>query len=83
MLDQDLNKSEVNTMNPLMTGSDRTSGWPFVGTVGPCNEWQETICTSSGRYFSNASRSGALTDVWPATMAPTLVADDDLDVRRL
>ena len=81
MLDQDLKK--VNVINPLMTRSDRTSGWPFVGTVGPCNEWQETICTSSGKYFSKASHSGALTDVWPETMAPTLVADDDLDLKRL
>lgn len=42
--------------------------------MGPCNEWQETICTSSGRYFSKASFSGALTEVCPATIAPTLVA---------
>lgn len=60
-------------------GNIRTSGWPFVATVGPCSEWQETICTSSGRYRSNAARSGALTDVWPPTIAPTLVADDHLD----
>ena len=35
------------------------------------------MCTSSGRCCSNAIRSGALTDVWPATIAPTLVADDN------
>lgn len=33
------------------------------------------MCTSSGRCFSNAARSGALTDVWPATIAPTFVAE--------
>jgi len=32
------------------------------------------MSTSWGRYFSKASFSGALTDVWPATIAPTLVA---------
>jgi hypothetical protein len=30
--------------------------------------------TSAGRYFSKAARSGALTEVWPETMAPILVA---------
>lgn len=52
----------------------RTRGCPRGETVGPCNEWQETICTSLGKYFSNAARSGALTEVWPATTAPTLLA---------
>ena len=51
-----------------------TSGSPSGDTVGPCNEWQETISTSGGRYFSNAARSGALTDVCPPTIAPTFVA---------
>lgn len=32
------------------------------------------MCTSLGRYFSNAAFSGALTDVWPDTMAPNFVA---------
>ena len=43
--------------------------------MGPCKEWHETILTSSGRYFSNAVFSGALTEVCPATMAPTFVAE--------
>lgn len=51
-----------------------TSGWPRGETVGPCSEWQETICTSSGRYFSNAAFSGAFTEVCPPTIAPTFVA---------
>lgn len=42
--------------------------------MGPCSEWQETICTSSGRYFSNAAFSGAFTEVCPPTIAPTFVA---------
>jgi hypothetical protein len=42
--------------------------------VGPCREWQETMWTSGGRYFSKAVFSGALTEVWPATIAPTFVA---------
>lgn len=36
------------------------------------------MCTSSGRYFSNASRSGVLTEVWPPTIAPTLVAKGEI-----
>lgn len=32
------------------------------------------ISTSSGRCLSKAASSGALQDVWPPTMAPTLVA---------
>ncbi len=34
--------------------------------------------TSAGRYFSNAALSGALTDVWPATIAPIFVAGRDV-----
>ena len=33
------------------------------------------MCTSSGRYFSKAAFSGALTDVWPATTALYFVAE--------
>lgn len=51
-----------------------TRGCPNGDTVGPCSEWHDTMCTSGGRYFSNAIFSGALTDVWPETIAPTLVA---------
>lgn len=51
-----------------------TRGCPRGETVGPCKEWQETICTSLGKYFSKAARSGALTEVCPATMAPSLLA---------
>lgn len=54
-----------------------TRGCPAVETVGPCSEWQETMCTSAGRYFSKAAFSGAFTDVWPATIAPTFVAVDN------
>jgi hypothetical protein len=32
------------------------------------------ILTSLGKFFSKASISGALHEVWPPTMAPTLVA---------
>ena len=51
-----------------------TRGWPRGETVGPCSEWQDTICTSSGKYFSNAAFSGAFTEVCPPTIAPTFVA---------
>jgi hypothetical protein len=51
-----------------------TSGWPRGDTVGPCREWHDTMWTSWGRCLSKASFSGALTDVWPATIAPTFVA---------
>lgn len=54
-----------------------TNGCPSVVTVGPCNEWMETMCTSAGRYFSNASFSGALTEVCPATIEFILVADEN------
>lgn len=40
-----------------------TRGWPIGFTVGPCNEWHETMCTSSGRNFSKAAFSGAFTEV--------------------
>jgi hypothetical protein len=52
----------------------RTRGWPLGSTPGPWREWHDTILTSAGRCFSKASISGALHEVWPPTMAPTLVA---------
>lgn len=55
-------------------GYPPTSGCPFGLTLGPCSEWHDTISTSAGRCFSNAASSGALQEVWPPTMAPTLVA---------
>ena len=51
-----------------------TSGWPRGSTLGPWSEWQDTISTSAGRYFSKAAISGALQEVCPPTMAPCLVA---------
>lgn len=39
-------------------------GWPLGSTPGPCMEWHEIMCTSSGKYFSNASTSGFLTEVY-------------------
>ena len=62
----------VNDQNRLREGL--TSGCPLESTSGPCSEWHEIIRTSSGRYFSNAAISGALHDVCPPTMAPSLVA---------
>jgi hypothetical protein len=52
----------------------RTKGCPFGSTFGPCKEWHDTISTSSGRNLSNAATSGALQEVWPPTIAPSLVA---------
>ena len=60
-------------------GKGRTRAWPSGATVGPWSEWIETMWTSLGRYFSNASRSGAFTEVWPETIAPTLVAGSDVE----
>lgn len=51
-----------------------TRGWPLGSTLGPWREWQETMSMSAGRYFSKAAISGALVEVWPPTMAPSLVA---------
>jgi hypothetical protein len=54
-----------------------TRGWLIGETVGPWREWHDTMCASEGRYLSKAFFSGALTEVWPATMAPTLVAEEE------
>ena len=54
--------------------SGRTRGCPKGDTVGPWSEWQDTMYASAGRCFSKAILSGALTEVCPATMAPTFVA---------
>ena len=51
-----------------------TNGCPFGSTPGPCMEWQLTISTSGGKCLSSATISGALHDVWPPTIAPSLVA---------
>ena len=56
-------------------GVRSTRGCPLGLTVGPCNEWQERMWTSFGRCASKAAFSGALTDVWPATIAFTFVAN--------
>ena len=63
-------------------GKERTSGWPRESTPGACREWQLTISTSGGRYFSNAAISGALQDVWPPTIAFVLVAIDGRGQRK-
>ena len=75
MLDDDLELSHETLGLPRANRAGApTRGWPNGETVGPCREWHDTMWTSSGRYFSNAAFSGALTDVWPETIAPTLVA---------
>lgn len=51
-----------------------TSGWPLGSTCGPWREWQDMMSTSAGSQRSKAAISGSLHDVWPPTMAPTLVA---------
>jgi len=72
MLDDDL--VYVTGIQEKRINDKRTNGCPTGETVGPCMECNETMWTSGGRYFSNASFSGALTEVWPATTAPNLVA---------
>lgn len=52
----------------------RTRGCPAGFTFGPCSEWHDTTSTSGGKCLSNASSSGALQEVCPPTIAPTLVA---------
>ena len=59
-----------------------TRGWFRGSTFGPCKEWQHTISTSSGRYFSKAAISGALQEVCPPTMAPCLVASRRLAAKK-
>ena len=74
MFDQDLCRGS-DRRDEEYAGSEITKGCPRGETVGPWREWHDTIWTSSGRCFSNAAFSGALTEVCPATMAPTLVAN--------
>src|SRR5690606_22320738 len=51
-----------------------TRGWPRGSTLGPWREWQEMISASGGSQRSKALISGSLQEVWPPTIAPTLVA---------
>lgn len=78
MLDQDLRWGGMceysNSPEEAICHGNLTKGWPRGSTLGPCKEWQDTMSTSLGRCSSKALISGSLHDVWPPTMAPSLVA---------
>lgn len=73
VLDQDLPQTPVS-WSCGMIPSEHTKAWPTGDTLGPCKECKDMMETSWGRCLSNASLSGALTDVCPATIAPSFVA---------
>lgn len=72
VLDEDL--TVLTTVSSYRGVQRRTNGCPLGFTFGPCSEWHDTISTSGGKCLSNAASSGALHDVCPPTIAPTLVA---------
>lgn len=79
----DRKQETMDTTRGSATGFRRRCGIMMRGcpvglTPGPCSEWIGIIETSSGRWASKAAISGALHDVWPPTIAPTLVATGTL-----